>query len=54
MLTVLRMFVKVQWVELGGTDFLFSILRFDKDSNYLMALALDKVISEETIRVLRN
>ena len=51
--TVLRMLVEVQWVELGGP-----ILRlatwFDKDSNYLLILALDKIILEETRRVLRN
>ena len=38
LLTVLRMFVKVWWVELGDTNFLLSILRlktwFDKDPNY--------------------
>ena len=30
MLKVLRLLVKVQWVELGDTEFLLSILRLDK------------------------
>ena len=41
MLEILRKLVKVQWVELGGTDSLSQILRLanlwiDKDPNYLV------------------
>ena len=48
MLKVLRLLVKVRWVELGGTDSLSQILRLvnlwnDKDPNYLIILALGKL-----------